>query len=195
MAAGDVPRIPPLSAETSAARAEESGVPSYMARLSVFRVLLHHPRLAGALNGVLGTLLFDSLLDVRLRELIIMRLGWSTGSVYEWTQHWRIATDLGVPAEDVVGVRHWEDHGGFGPADRAVLSAVDDTLELGTLRPGTWEALRAHVSDDPAVLLEVVAVIGLWRMVAGVLRSVEVPLDAGLEPWPPDGVAPAGPFR
>jgi alkylhydroperoxidase family enzyme len=184
------PRLPLLSPEEASRRAEQCGVPSYMTRLSVFRVWLHHPRLAKQLNDLLGALLFDARLDVRLRELIIMRLGWTTGSVYEWTQHWRIASDLGVPGADLVGVRDWQVHGAFGPAERAVLSAVDETIAHGRVSDPTWEVLQTHVSDDPEVLLEVLTAISAWQMVSVLLRSLEVPLDSGVPPWPPDGSHP-----
>ena len=33
---------------------------------------------------------------------MIMRIGWVTGSAYEWTQHWRVATTAGIPPEDIL---------------------------------------------------------------------------------------------
>ena len=184
-----------LDVGEATARAEQVGVPSYLPRLSIFQVLLQHPRLARSLSDLLTTLLFEGALDPRLRELMIMRLGWATDSVYEWTQHWQIAVALGIPAEDLVGVRHWRDHQPFGPSERAVLQAVDDTVGTGSLRAETWAALEEHVSTDPAVLLEVVGVVGTWRMVSGLLRSLGVPLEPGVDPWPPDGRSPAGDAR
>jgi alkylhydroperoxidase family enzyme len=183
-------RIEPLDRDAALAAAADVGVPHYMTSLSVFRVLLRHPELAKAANDLLSVLLFHGALDVRLRELIIMRVGWTTGSAYEWTQHWRIATELGVPAEDLLGVRDWPAHSGFGPAERAVLAATDETVRDGAVSAGTWEELRAHVGADDALLLEVLGVIGCWRMVSSILRSAEVPLEPGIEPWPPDGVSP-----
>ncbi len=70
-----------------------------MAKLSVFRIALRQPESPLALNGMLTALLWNGVLDARLRELIIMRIGWRTGSEYEWTQHWRVARLLGVPEE------------------------------------------------------------------------------------------------
>lgn len=184
-------RVEPLDAAAASTAAEAAGVPSYMASLSVFRVLLRDPGLAGAVHGLLAALLFEGSLDVRLRELIIMRLGWTTGSVYEWTQHWKIATDLGVPADDVLGVRTWAAYPGFGAAERAVLAATDETVRDGAVSAATWTALRAHVGDgSDALLLEVLGVIGCWRMVSSLLRSAAIPLEDGIAPWPPDGVAP-----
>ena len=53
-------------------------------------------------------MLWHGALDSRLRELVIMRIGWLTACDYEWTQHWRVASGLGVPAEDLLGVRDWQ---------------------------------------------------------------------------------------
>ncbi|MDA8357546.1 MAG: carboxymuconolactone decarboxylase family protein [Actinomycetota bacterium] len=185
-------RIPPLGAEEARVRSDEVGVPHYMTSLNVFRVLLQSPGVARACNELLSELLLHGALDVRLRELIIMRLGWTTGSVYEWTQHWRVATDLGVSAEDLLGVRTWERYPGFGATERAVLAATDETVRDGAVSAATWQDLCDHVAADPAVLVELLAVIGCWRMVASILRSAQVPLEEGAAPWPPDGLAPRG---
>lgn len=181
-------RIARLSVEESKARAGEVGVPDYMADLSVFQVLLHNPTVAKALNDLLSALLWNGVLDARLRELVIMRLGWVTGSVYEWTQHWRVAIGLGVPEADVLGVRDWAGHDGFGPVERAALAATDDVVERGAISGPTWDACR-QVFDD-AELVELVAVIGNWRLFASLLLSLEIPLEDGVEPWPPDARAP-----
>jgi alkylhydroperoxidase family enzyme len=185
------PRIPLLPLDEAKAAATGAGVSELAAELSVFRVWLHHPKLARWLSDMLMGLLWDGRLDARLRELIIMRLGWATRSDYEWTQHWRIAVDgLHIPAEDVLGVRDWQHHDPFGPAERAVLAAVDETLADGAVSTVTWDACVAHVSDDPQVLLELVTAIGLWRMVSAQLRTLEIPLEDGVASWPPDGEGP-----
>ena len=99
-ARGDALRIPMLSVDEASAIAAREGLPEIMAPLSVFRVLLRHPDLARALGGLLKMLLLEgNHLDGRLRELIIMRIGWLTGSNYEWTQHWRFARDMEIPEE------------------------------------------------------------------------------------------------
>lgn len=74
-------RISRLTVNQSLAAGEEAGIPEAMAKLSSFRVLLHHLRLAKAVCRLLSCLLFHSKLDMRLRELVIMRIGWVTGSV------------------------------------------------------------------------------------------------------------------
>ena len=180
------PRIEMLGIDASKAAAAEASIPEAFAELSVFRVLLHHPELAKAITGLLTTLLFRGSLDTRLRELVIMRIAWVTGSCYEWTQHWRVAIQLGVSEQDLLSVRDWKNAPSLGDAERAVLAATDDTLELGKVRNQTWSALEKQLGDGKE-LLELVACIGNWRLFSQLLQSLEIPLEDGVEAWPPDG--------
>lgn len=184
------PRIPLLPVDEAKAAADEAGVPNYMAELAIFQVLLNHPSLARALNDLLATMLWHGKLDSRLRELVIMRIGWLTASDYEWTQHWRVAQGLGVSADDLLGVRDWQAYAGFGPAERAVLAATDDVVRDGAVSADSWAACEREVSADRAVLIELVTAIGAWRMVASILRSLQVPLEDDVTSWPPEGQAP-----
>lgn len=188
-------RVLRLGIDEAKAAADEAGVPNYMAELAIFQVLLNHPTLARRINDLLATMLWHGSLDIRLRELVIMRIGWLTASDYEWTQHWRVALGLGVSAEDLVGVRDWQAHTGFGSAERAVLAATDDVVRYGAIGTEAWAACERELGADPAVLIELVTAIGAWRMVASILHSLAVPLEDGVDSWPPDGRAPTQTIR
>ncbi|BBY08478.1 carboxymuconolactone decarboxylase family protein [Mycobacterium noviomagense] len=183
-------RVPPLPVDEAKAAADEAGVPNYMADLAIFQVLLNHPLLARAINDLLASMLWHGSLDSRLRELVIMRIGWLTASDYEWTQHWRVAQGLGVSAEDLLAVRDWRGYDGFGPVERAVLTATDDVVRDGAVSAESWAACERELDADPAVLIELVTAIAAWRMIATVVRSLDVPLEDGVASWPPDGQAP-----
>jgi alkylhydroperoxidase family enzyme len=178
-----------LSSEDAAAAAGRSGVYSALAELNVFRLLLRQESLAKAVNDLLLSLLAGKHLSHRLRELIIMRVGWATGSSYEWTQHWRIALGMGVAEDELLALRDWPNTDMFGPAEQAVLRAVDDVLAHGAISASTWHECRAQLDSEEA-LLELVAAVGAWQMVSVLLRSVEVPLEDGVSDWPPDGRTP-----
>ncbi|MGH3966929.1 MAG: carboxymuconolactone decarboxylase family protein [Mycobacterium sp.] len=183
-------RIPLLPVDEAKAAADEAGVPDYMAELAIFQVLLNHPSLARTLNDFLATMLWHGTLDSRLRELVIMRIGWLTASDYEWTQHWRVAQGLGVSPDDLLGVRDWRAYAGFGPAERAVLAATDDVVRDGAVSAESWAACERDVSADRAVLIELVTAIGAWRMIASILHSLQVPLEDDVASWPPAGTPP-----
>src|SRR5207302_8686474 len=78
--------------------------------------------------GQLMQLLENNKFDTRLRELMIMRIGWVTGSAYEWTQHWRVATTAGIPPEDILAGRDWRNSARLTPADKAILIGTDEWL-------------------------------------------------------------------
>ncbi|MDJ0865197.1 MAG: carboxymuconolactone decarboxylase family protein [Myxococcota bacterium] len=189
MADGASSRVARLSIEEAREVATSLGLADAYAELSVFRVLLRHPRLAQAVAGLLNTLLFRGKLSPRLRELLIMRIGWVTGSEYEWTQHWRVARALDLPEEDLLAVRDWRASDRFDEADRAVLAATDETLESGAISEATWKQCAAHVGGVEE-RLELVVAIGNWRLFSSLLRSLEIPLEEGTEGWPPDGRRP-----
>ena len=185
-------RIEPASLEQAASIGRELGLPPAMAQRNAYRTLAIHPALVKAVFGQLSALLLRNRLDTRLRELMIMRIGWVTGSAYEWTQHWRVATQAGIPPEDVLAVRDWRASPRLGPADRAVLAAVDDTLATGRIADATWAECIRHVRD-PGEQVELVAAIANWGMFSQLLRSLDAPVEDGVMVWPPDGLAPAAP--
>lgn len=184
-------RIEMLSLEDSRKAAEFAGIPAGFAELSVFRTLLHRPAIAKAIADLLVAN-FSSELDPRLRELVIMRLGWATGSVYEWTQHWPIALErFGCTPEDLLAVRNWRASSHFGPVERAVLAATDETLETGNLSDATFQSCSEQLGSR-TLCLDLVSAIGTWRFISQVLKSLAIPLEDGVAAWPPDGLAPAG---
>ena len=183
-------RMPLLAPEAARHAAIAAGVPEVFASLNVFRILLHQPGVAKQIADLLSELLAGKALDPRQRELIIMRLGWSTHSVYEWTQHWRVARGMGITEADILGVRDWQNHSAYSSADRCVLAATDDWVAHGAIQSQTWSLCEAEFSD-PAVRIELVGAIGTWCMISGVLRSLDIPLEDGVQAWPPDGREPS----
>lgn len=182
-------RVDLLAPEAARKAAEAAGVPAPFAELNIFRLLLRRPLAAKALADLLVSLLFRGVLDPRLRELVIMRIGWATGSDYEWTQHWAIAQErFGVGREELLALRDWRASDRFGPAERAVLAATDETLATGTLSAATFAQCAERL--EPDALIELVTAIGAWRLVSQLTRSLAIPLEAGVASWPPDGATP-----
>lgn len=187
-------RVPLLSRDEARSAGEEASIHPRMAELNIFRALLQHPPVARAIGAMLATLLIDGRLDPRLRELVIMRIGWATSSSYEWAQHWRVAKELKVPEEDLLAVRDWRASGRFGAEEQAVLQATDEILETGTLSEQTWQTCRAQLGGDEE-LIELVVAIANWHLISQVARSLSIPLEDGLSFWPPDGSGPAVPAK
>lgn len=181
------PRVTLLETERALEAAREAGVPDALAELNVFRVLLHRPKVAKAMSDLLLSMLFGGVLDDRLRELVIMRIGWATGADYEWTQHWAIAREtFGCTDGDLLELRDWESSGHFGETERAVLTVVDETLNTGSGSELAIARCRRLLESDEAVV-ELVTAIGAWRTISQLTLSLEIPLEEGVASWPPDG--------
>lgn len=183
-------RISMLSKEEALSRGRAQGILDNIAELNVFRVLLKHPRVAKELNNTIMALLDgNQVLDARLRELIIMRLGWLTKSNYEWTQHWRIALLFGLSETELDAVKNWPDARCFDELDRLVLRATDEVFLNGAVGKNTWLGLEKALENEEA-LIEVVACIANWHMFSQLLRSLDIPLEEGVAAWPPHGESP-----
>jgi len=183
-------RVNLVPAEQMPPLIEAAGLPPAAATRTVYRVLAHNPTVLNVVSAQIQTLIRKNSLPHRLRELIIMRIGWVTGSVYEWTSHWRICMELGIPPEDVLAVRDWHAADRLSAADRAVLQATDETLAGNTICDETWAEITRHVTD-PGQQVELVVDIANWVFASILLRNLKIPLEDGVMAWPPDGVRPA----
>src|SRR4051794_41924227 len=92
-------RVPMVSLKRARELGEAMGLPARRTQSEAFRVLANNPGVAKVAYNQLIQLLENNKFDTRLRELMIMRIGWVTGSAYEWTQHWRGATPPGPPPQ------------------------------------------------------------------------------------------------
>jgi alkylhydroperoxidase family enzyme len=182
-------RVGLVSLEEARRIGQEAGLPERMTGSGAFRTLANHPDLLKAVYGQLTTLLLRNKLDTRLRELMIMRIAWVTGSEYEWTQHWRVATTANIPADDIVAVRDWHASDRLTAADRAVLAATDEALAGRTISDEAWSAVTQHITD-PAQQVEFVVAMGNWTLFSMLLRNLRIPLEDGVTGWPPDGQRP-----
>jgi alkylhydroperoxidase family enzyme len=181
-------RVPMVSLDRARELGEAMGMPARRTVSEAFRTVANNPGVARVAFGQLMQLLENNKLDIRLRELMIMRIGWVTGSAYEWTNHWRVATTAGIPPEDILAVRDWQNSDRLGPADRAILAATDESLSGKSISDAVWAEVAAHVAD-PAQQVEFIVAMGNWLMFSMLFRNLRIPLGEGVAVWPPDGVA------
>jgi alkylhydroperoxidase family enzyme len=174
--------LPLLSVDESARLGEKLGIDPSLVTANVFRGLLHSPSAAAGFYGLLNALMFHNKVPSRARELIILRIGWCTGSEYVFCNHVRISRELRMPDEEIRGVRDPQRCHAYSETDRALLHLADELQEHVDVTPSTWAALeKAFVHDE---LVELLLIAGFWRMAAGFVKSAKIPLDAGVPSWP-----------
>ena len=181
-------RVPMVSPERARELGEAMGMPAARTRSEAFRTVANNPGVARVAFSQLMQLLENNKFDIRLRELMIMRIGWVTGSAYEWTNHWRVATTAGIPPEDILAVRDWRNSDRLTPADKAILAATDESLAGKSISDESWAEVAKHVTD-PCQQVEFIIAMGNWLMFSMLFRNLRIPLAEGIAVWPPDGVA------
>src|SRR5258706_10392343 len=102
-------RVTMVSLERARELGDAMGMPARRTQSEAFRTVANNPGVARVAFGQLMQLLENNKFDTRLRELMIMRIGWVTGSAYEWTNHWRGATPAGNPPQGIFAGRAWGD--------------------------------------------------------------------------------------
>ena len=180
-------RVPMVSPQRAREIGDTLGMPERRTGSEAFRVVANNPGVARVAFAQLMQLLENNKFDTRLRELMIMRIGWVTGSAYEWTQHWRVAATAGIPPEDVLAVRDWRASDRLTSADRAILAATDECLGGHSISDEAWAEVAKYV-PDPAHQVEFVVAMGNWMSFSLLFRNLRIPLAPGLAVWPPDGV-------
>lgn len=179
--------IPLLPIEESKRRAKEVGMDEQFGGLNVFRAFLHNPIVAAPLANYLSTLLFRGKLDARVRELIILRIGWRSASEYEFCQHVQVAKRAKLSEQDILGVRNPEACASYNELDRTILRMTDELIDRAQVSPEVWGKIEK--AFPPEQLVEMLLVVGNWRMFAIFLNAAGIPLDPNVPSWP-EGKAP-----
>jgi 4-carboxymuconolactone decarboxylase len=143
---------------------------------NVILTLVRHEDLLKAWLGLGEKLLLRSRLSPRERELIVLRVALQTDAEYEWANH--------VPAAFAAGIREDEVRalvdnisGVWSETEGALLDAVDELCADNCVSDSTWVRLRA--TRDESQLLELLMLIGFYRMNAGLLNSTGVSIEPG----------------
>jgi len=141
--------------------------------LNVFATLAHNPKLLKRFNALGGFFLRHGQLAARERELVILRVAARTGSEYEHAQHRVLGTRAGLSGDEIErtrgALRGWDG------VDLALLKFVDEMIDSDGAAVLTWDTMAARFEQDQ--LIELVLLVGFYRMLAGFLLAVGVELE------------------
>ena len=177
------PRIPALEESEWNESARELMKP-FVGRgsvLNIFRTLANHPDLARRWMVFANHILGKSTLEIRERELVILRIGFLCQSGYEWGQHVLIARQAGMSDQEIQSAKSGPETPGISELDRLLLKATDELHDDAHVSDSTWEGLSAHLSRQQ--LMDVVFTVGQYNLVSMALNSFGVQADEGLPGW------------
>jgi alkylhydroperoxidase family enzyme len=144
--------------------------------LNVSRMSMHAPERHWAAQRGLGfASLQTTTIEPRLREYIILRIAYLSGSDYEIYHHRSIAEKLGVGEAEFKALSTG-DFSAFSPLERDVCQFVTEVVLAVSPTDGTLAALRRHVSDER--VFEIVMIVGAYMLTARVAAVGGVELDS-----------------
>jgi alkylhydroperoxidase family enzyme len=128
-----------------------------------------------------GFLLSGKGIPAREREIVVLRVGWRAGSVYEFGQHTVLGRAAGLTDEEIRrltedGLDEWSDD------DRALVALADDLHADDKVADATWASLAGRWNETE--LVELLVLAGFYRLISGFLNSAGVELDPGTPGWP-----------
>ncbi len=172
----DAPRLAPLAASERSAEQQQL-LDAAGSELNIFTTFVRNPGLFKDFTRFAGRLLNRSGLPAQVRETLILRTAYRCGADYEWIHHVDIAGRIGLPA-DVIAQLGLAEPDGVDADTALLISAADQLTAEHELDDPTWAALSERF--DEAQLIELCMLVGDYAMIAGVLRSLRVPLEDGL---------------
>ncbi len=151
--------------------------------LNIFGVLGNHPDMLKRWLVFATHVLSKNTLTARDRELLILRTGWNCRSRYEWGQHVEIALRCDISVAEIKAVKKGASASTWSPIDKLLLTAADELHNEYALSDATWRNLGKHYLNEQ--VLDLIATVGNYHLVAMFLNSTKVPIDAGI-PDDPD---------
>jgi 4-carboxymuconolactone decarboxylase len=145
--------------------------------------MLRHPALAKAFLTFNNHIATASTVSKRIRELLILRIGWLRRAEYEFVQHLILGRQAGLTAAELERVQLGPDAPGWEPEDADLLRAVDELHAEACIQDSTWARLAARF--DTAQLLDIIFTVGCYDALAMVFKTCGVALEPGLEPLEP----------
>lgn len=151
-------------------------------QLNIFRTMAHYPALLERFCAFTLLLRNEGRVPLREREIVILRVGWRTGSVYEFGQHTKVATRAGLSEEEIARTTRASSDAGWSDGDRLLVRMVDELHDTDLVSDGTWADLSAHW--DAPQLIELVMLVGLYHMTAWFLNGLVIEPEPDLPGWP-----------
>ena len=154
---------------------------------NVLATMLHHPRLAGPFSIFGNVLLRKPAIGHRNRELMLLRVAWRTGAVYEWVHHVLLASKYDITRDDISAIVDGITSTTWTAPERDLVAAADEMLDVYRISDDTWRRLTQYFS--PEQLVEIPFIVGTYTCLAMAFNSwnlqVENHIDLAAIPLPP----------
>jgi hypothetical protein len=179
------PRVEPLEWAAEKIRERSKNSPANAINVGA---TVAHSKVLGKIMSCAMVVMSGSNTEPRLREIVILRMGWDCQSIYEFGQHQLFGRSVGLTDAEIYYLTRPISQGGWGPKEAALIQMVDDLHADDCVSDATWADLTAQF--ETPMVMEYIGAALAYRMVSSVLNTCGVQLDEGVPSWP---TAPASP--
>jgi 4-carboxymuconolactone decarboxylase len=151
---------------------------AHRGNLNVFRLLANAPQVFAGWTQMVDELFNSPTFDVRMREVVILRVAHLQGSRYELSQHVGIARDAGLTDQQINAILDTDqpDVAGFSDTERTALDVTTELCTTHRLRDDGFAAAQAVFGDE--ALTELLMIISCYYGLALVLNAADLDVDA-----------------
>ena len=140
-------------------------------------VWLHSPDLAARAQKLGELVRYDTKLPPRHSELAILVVARHWSARYEWATHAAEALRAGLPIETIDAIRERRTPSFDDSTSRAIFDFTAALVSTGRVPDELYKSAAAELGVRP--LVELVALIGYYTMVALTLNAFEIPAPPG----------------
>jgi alkylhydroperoxidase family enzyme len=151
--------------------------------ITLFKALVNSPKAARAFHGLGDYIRYGSKLDMRLRELAILQVGWLARAPYEWSHHVKLGLDFGVTEADIQALI--DDTAGkptqLDVLTHLVLQSAREMTTQGEMEAATFTALQKALGNEQVVDLTIT--IAFYNAVVRVLATLQIDVEDDFMPY------------
>jgi AhpD family alkylhydroperoxidase len=118
-----------------------------------------------------------STLDARLRELIILRVGFMLQCEYEWVSHKPQARRAGVTDDEIERVKVGGGAAGWSDVEAMLLDMTDDLINQHVISDVVWKRLAQRITVQQ--IFDAIFLVGHYLTTAMLAASARVEIDRG----------------
>ena len=144
--------------------------------LGIYKALLHNPKLAETWFAHLNAVRWETGLGGRLREIMIIRIGWLLRSAYILKQHVpKLAAPEGLDEAHCRALQSDAVEEYFLPAEIAAIRLADEVTIEARASGEAMAEVKKHYDDK--MIVEMMVLIGTYNMHARFVSGLDIELE------------------
>jgi 4-carboxymuconolactone decarboxylase len=141
--------------------------------INVYKIMLHSPDLASVWLDLVNAVRWKTELDGRLREIVIVRVGYLNRCAYVVKQHVPgICVADGLPQEEADTLFDWPASKFFSERERAALAYADAMTQDVDVPDAVFAELQKHFNERQIV--ELTVLVGTYNMHTRIGQALQI---------------------